>query len=223
MLFTLFLSVYVLLQSQAQCNATIGYEYSSSMFADPLWVDNFIGDTSNTTFTWVFCYGDTTSGMQTLYIYPSGQPSAPCEVCLTVEDSVSGCVYIVCDTVGVPSASTSCSAYANFVTQDSLYGFFASSIAGNAVSYQWTVNGVLVSTDSIFGHVITSAIYPNGVNVCVSITQANGCVSTDCIAISGSNSPIGGGNLPCQAYFAIYPDTGANSSGIPGNYYGYNL
>ena len=83
------------------------------------------------------------------------------------------------------------------------------------------MNGAVVATTSNPTFVIDSATYPTGAQICVTTTNANGCIATECVTVGGANGgPAFGG--PCQAYFEIFPDTGLNGTGVPGDYIGYN-
>ena len=138
------------------------------------------------------------------------------QVCVTVTDS-TGCVSSDCAYI-YNSNQGRCNTYAAFTHLDSLYTFTATHIGTLPVTYQWSYNNTLVDTTASISLVLDSAALAATAGVCVTITDANGCVSSDCITV-GSN-PLGGGG-PCHAYFRIYPDS-ANGGGV-GYYSGYNL
>lgn len=139
------------------------------------------------------------------------------EVCVNVTDS-SGCVATNCAYIGNNSQSN-CNVYAVYTNHDSLYNFTASYIGVAPAVYQWSYNNTPAgSTDSITLVLDSANLYPNGVAVCVTMTDANGCVATSCAAVSDTFTA---GNAPCQANFVITTDS-LNGDTL-GNYYGYNL
>lgn len=220
----------VQLYAQQPC-ATIGFQSNpNSNTGNLLYADNFFGDTANTTFTWTLCSGVTASGM-VVSIPPAGGFVNSCVVCLQVTDAITNTTLCtVCDSVylgGTPP--NPCAAYATFTNVDSFYTFFATTTGNAPVQYEWYVNNVLFDTAASVSLVIDSANNLNGATtVCVNILDASGCIATDCIYLgNNSGNPNGGGNVPCQAYFVIYPPdtTGANNTGggLPGYYWGYNL
>jgi hypothetical protein len=216
-LFSLILSVGMLTQSHAQCNATI--QHMVTPFGSMFLVGNFNGDTTNTTYLWNICAVDTAGPMVGIAL----PPNVLCQVCLTIANDSVGCTNTICDTF--TSAPTqplgNCAAYANYSSIDSFFSFTVSALGAPPFLFEWDVNGQQVATTDSFSTVLTPANSPNGAYVCVSVTDSSGCVSTDCIVIGGG--PVVGGFVPCQAYFIVFPDTGANSGGQPGNYYGLNF
>ena|ERR1043165_3978553 len=226
-IFTLLAAVFCFATAHAQflCSATIGGQANPNTPSVSLWVENYTGDSANTSVVWVFCDGTAATGWYANAPLGSGGAIVPnCVVCVTLEDSISGCRVTACDTFnpsGNPS-NNNCAAYASFTNVDTLYTFFANHTGGLPVIYEWKVNGVVIDTTPQLTLVVDAANYPNGASVCLGIVDAAGCASTDCVNV-GSGNVFGGGGVPCQAYFVIVPDTGANSSGTPGNYVGYNL
>lgn len=224
--FTLLLSAALFVQANAQCSATINYQQNPNAFFDNFWADNFTGDSTSAVFLWQFCDGSTATGQYVQHsLSPGGQPLTNCLVCLTISDSTTGCTFTTCDTFNATTVTpTGCTAYATYTEQNGTYSFFASSLSAQPILYEWTVNGQLYDTNATTSLYYDSTAYPNGANVCVTVTDVTGCAAFDCISLGGSNTfPGGGGAVPCQAYFVIYPDTGANTGGQPGVYYGFNF
>lgn len=216
-IFTLFLSIGILAQGYAQCNATI--QHIVTPFGSMFLAGNFNGDTVNTTYLWNICAVDTAGPIVGIAL----PPNVLCQVCLTIANDSVGCTNTVCDTF--TSAPTqplgNCTTYASYVNLDSSFTFSTTALGTAPFTYEWDINGQQVSTSDGFSTVLTTANQPNGAFVCVRVVDSLGCVSTDCIGIGGS--PVGGPFEPCQAHFIVFPDTGANSGGQPGNYYGLNF
>lgn len=206
----------------------------NNISSDSFWVISNNNLPSTTVFEWRFCDGSMESGANISHpLVGGGVVLTDCEVCLTVIDSsTSNVLCVVCDTfnsTGNPG-NNNCAAYATYTNVDSLYTFFVSTI-GNPVAYEWSLNGNMVDTTPTFSAVIdsTNNTVNGGAYVCVTVTDASGCVSTSCVTLGSNAFPGGGGTVPCQAYFVIYaPDTtngGINNpgGGLSGHYWGYNL
>lgn len=212
------------IETQAQCSATFGFAQSPNSIGADLWVENLVGDSTTISFSWSFCDGSTDAGMRIYHPMTSGGiPLTDCLVCLQLEDSAAGCLYSVCDSVNVSvNNNAGCAAYVTYHNQGNLYTFYSGYTATGPVLYQWAVNGVLIDTTPQLTIVIDSIQFPNAAVVCLQITDASGCNSSDCVNVGTGGNPNGGGGVPCQAYFVIYPDSGVNSGGVPGNYVGFN-
>lgn len=217
-------------QAQQPC-ATIGYQSNpNTNTGNLLYADNFFGDTANTVFTWTLCSGVTATGLS-ISVPPANNLPYYCAVCLTVTDAITNnTLCTVCDSVylgGTPP--NPCAAYATFTNVDSFYTFFASATGSAPVLYEWYVNNVLFDTTASVSLVIDSTNNVNGgTSVCVNILDASGCTASDCILLGNNSNPSGGGYVPCQAYFVIYPPDTNNTNnnpngGLPGYYWGYNL
>lgn len=137
-------------------------------------------------------------------------------VCVDVTDS-SGCVSSACADV-YNSNNGACNTYLTYTNQDSAYTFFTSNTGTGPYAYQWYYNNTVLDTTSTVTLVIDTSLIGATYDVCVYVTDANGCVSSGCITISRPDTS--GGGVPCQAYFVIYPDS---SNGGQGYYYGYNM
>ncbi|MCW3125990.1 MAG: repeat-containing protein [Bacteroidetes bacterium] len=199
----------VRLSGGSNCSTTISYTNVDSVYT-------FTASNSGTapfTYSWtVNGQNASTSASPTITLPPSNFLSY--NVCVSVSDN-NGCVATDCTVVFDSSQNTaSCNTFASVSNQDSLYTFTASHLGGTPVSYSWYYNNTLLGTTASVSTILTAADLAAGGSVCVTIADANGCTSTDCVTL---RSPSGGGG--CQAYFVIYPDS---SNGNLGYYLGYN-
>lgn len=212
------------IETHAQCSATFNFAQSPNAPGADLWVENLVGDSTTINFAWSFCDGSTDAGMRIYHPMTSGGiPLTNCLVCLQLDDSAAGCAYSVCDTVNISGNNNpGCAAYVSYTNIGSLYTFVAGYTATGPVVYQWAVNGILIDTTPQLIITIDSIQFPNAADVCLQITDASGCTASDCVNAGTGGNPNGGGGVPCQAYFVIYPDSGVNSGGIAGNYIGFN-
>jgi PKD repeat protein len=170
----------------ASCNATFttidsaGFIYFLPNNYNPAW-----------DYIWQFGDGSSSTGNWTSHLY-SGP--GPWVACLTVIDSNAGCSDTWCDTVIVNSTG-GCQAQM-MVSQLSSNGFFFQSTNNNgAVSYLWDFgNGQTATSGSLIYQYPTGGMYL----ACLTVTYANGCVSTVCDTVmifSGT----------CQANFTYSP------------------
>lgn len=147
--------------------------------------------------------------------------NATAEVCVVVSDS-SGCTASSCVQIFANPLNGNCNVYAVYTHQDSVYTFFASTIGVLPAVYQWSWNNTLIASTDTATLVLDSAnLGNNAAVVCVTMTDANGCVATSCVTIADSVNVTGNG--PCQAYFAVYADTANGGSDTSGTYFCYNL
>ena len=178
-------------------------------------VDTIYTFTTTNSGTPPFIYSWTSNGQlvgsgSTLTLPLSDSAGAGFDVCVTVTDW-SGCVSGDCSYITIQHA---CNTYTSYTHQDSTYTFTASHLGGAPAHYNWTYGNNFLDSSASVTLVLGTAALANGATICVTITDSNGCSSSDCSTVS---SPIIGGG--CQAYFVIYPDT---TNSPAGSYIGYN-
>ena len=122
--------------------------------------------------------------------------------CLTVTDQ-NGCVATYCDSVSV-GGSTPCQAQVAVSSASGLTASFVPITSGVApYSYQWNFGDGNTSTNTYPTHnYAQSGTYL----VCLTITDASGCVATDCDTITLS------GSAPCQTAFVMNSISGLTAS-----------
>ncbi|TAE54587.1 MAG: PKD domain-containing protein [Bacteroidetes bacterium] len=177
------------------CNhVSVGSNCFASFSATPLAGNDmqFVADTflvsSTATFTWDFGDGGTGAGLTATHSY-----AAPglYTVCLTVSDSLSGCVNSTCYTIHVGPAPIVCSAH--FYAYAAFPGLGVQFIPDSALLssqavYTWDFGDGIVS--SFFGNV-PYYVYanPGTYYVCLTITDtAGGCFDTWCDSVTVGGS-----------------------------------
>src|SRR5690349_17785648 len=96
-LFTLLAALVCLASAQAQCTANIGGSPNANTPSVTLWIENYSGDSANTSVIWQFCDGTVATGYNVSAPLGSGGAIVPdCVVCVSLEDSISGCRFTVC-------------------------------------------------------------------------------------------------------------------------------
>lgn len=157
------------------CNASFSYSDSAGVGFQ------FIPNTTsaNYTYNWNFDDGSTSSD-----VFPYHAYSTPGDysVCLTVTDSLYGCVDTYCDTISVSTPSTSCNAeFISFADSISNTVYLWNLSSGNNLNYFWDFGDGNTSTDQFPMH----DYQQNGVyTVCLTVWDNAGCSDTICATIS---------------------------------------
>ncbi|MBK8659036.1 MAG: PKD domain-containing protein [Bacteroidetes bacterium] len=182
-------------QVNAQCTASINYQNTPNG-PTLFWADSIVCPGSSLTYAWDFGDGSTATGQQTSHIFQQSGMLVTYNVCLTLIDSATNNgLYTTCITLVYPDTAQSCYADVVYTNTDSLYSFTATCTGTAPFTYSWTVNGQNISTFGALSLVIDTLNNSNTVDVCVHITDANGCVSSNCAYISNANQPN-----PCNTY-----------------------
>lgn len=105
-------------------------------------------------------------------------------ICVTVTDAAN-CTATDCDTVIITPFV--CNASLSHTNADSLYTFTASGTGTAPLSYAWSSNGTAISGSATAQQIID---LPGTYNVCVTITDANSCQSSDCEVITIAAPPV---------------------------------
>jgi PKD repeat protein len=149
-------------------------------------------------YLWNFGDGSTSTSANPAHTYNA---MGHYNVCLTISDSI--CTDTYCDSVLVGMGS-SCSVFASASSNALAVNLYASAWGTAPYTYSWSLpNGQTSSLQNPVIQSLSQGIY----TACVSITDATGCTSSDCVAFS-----VGGTNN-CQAAFAMIPDTVAIAAG----------
>jgi PKD repeat protein len=142
------------------------------------------------------------------YIWqPSGDVTSsilatdPGVYCCVITDS-NGCTFTTCDTVPDPNPGCSVEVYTSWDTTITGDVIYFCSTSGNWASYAWS-DGSTGSTTTV------ENVSPNGEVICVTVTDANGCVATACDQLLPIN-PSG-----CQAGFSY--QSGPNNQLLVGD------
>lgn len=177
-------------------NPCAGFTTDFSFSANPMLptVGQFNSTVSGGTapYTYVWTVGNTTVTTSN----PSWQfpGNGAYSVCLAVYDA-NGCIATKCDSVllsnstGNPCAGLSTSFT---YTDDSTAvnsGYFTSSVSGGTApyAYSWTINGANSTNANPYYQFNSAGTY----NICLTVTDANGCATTSC------NTVVVGGGNPC--------------------------
>jgi hypothetical protein len=206
----------------AQCSATISYQNNPNS-PTSFWADNLNGVGNTSTFTWDFGDGSYGSGLQTSHYFVTNGLFVTYNVCLTISDSATGCGFTTCRSITFPDTSTAnnCSVLITYTNSDSLYAFAANAVGTAPYSYIWTVDGQTLSSanGANVSTVINSLTNTNQAAVCVSVTDAQGCESSNCVYISNANQPNG-----CNVYAtytnqdSLYTFFASTTDGTPVSY-----
>jgi hypothetical protein len=185
---------------QAQCSANISYQQTSgsviTFTADSLVFGGFLGYDSNATYTWSFGDGTGGGGVTVTHQFASANGVVmPYVVCLTILDGNRNCNFTVCDTVYVqPDSTGTCYTSILYNNLDSLYTFSTSNTGVAPFTYSWVVNGQNAGAGDSLSLVVIDSLAGSSTQVCVTVTDSTGCVSSNCVVIS---NPANGN---CNAY-----------------------
>lgn len=176
-------------------------------------------DTTNASSGIVVLYGNATGGNAPYNYYwyiPSGNPNSSNTsittvqypypstntVCLTVYDSGWNCYDSLCYTFSIGGGSFNCTGFSTAVTgsqtSNNTWNLYAAAVGGTApYSYSWNINGGISTCG--YNQSIACASYsaPGTYIACCTITDANGCVSTNCFTMVVQP-------LSCMANFYLY-------------------
>ncbi|MFN8323757.1 MAG: T9SS type A sorting domain-containing protein [Chitinophagales bacterium] len=94
-------------------------------------------------------------------------------ICVTVTDA-NNCTTTACDTVTITVFT--CSTVISYTTTDTTYNFSTVNTGTPGFTYEWTNNGQAISSAAAPALQLSAGSN----NVCVSVTDANNCKSTDC-------------------------------------------
>ena len=154
-------------------------------------------------FTYQWTNGNGNIYDTTQYIYPNAYG----QYCVTVTDA-NGCVASACFYYGNNNNTCSVTIYQYTDTAtgvDYLYAYFTGN--GNAVSYQWQGNGVILDTTFDFA--------PNAYGqYCVTVADDSGCTASACYYYGGNNNN-------CYVYFST-DTTVCLSPPCPIQFYSYS-
>ena len=155
---------------------------------------------ASATFSWSFGDGSGGQGQVVNHTYNGGNNTS-WVVTLTVSDAVHGCSYVTYDTI-VPGGYTSpCAAYFNPTNIDTFFTLAVTVTGVPPFTYSWDLPDGTFSTLPDPTYVVSSTGTYSGFVV---VTDSTGCIDTVDYVISGANT---GGNVPCQAYFYVIPDS----------------
>lgn len=168
---------------------------ASFTFADSGGVFFFLPNTTSSTYTYLWTFGDGTSSTQPYPVHIYNSPG-PWAVCLTVVDSSQNCNDSWCDSVWAQSGS-GCQAYFSSVVDTNNNAYFTNLSSGNPLQFAWS-----------FGDG-SSGSGPNPVH-----TYANPGTYTVCLTIFGPNcqdsycdSIVIGPASNCVPQFYSFPDS----------------
>ena len=126
-------------------------------------------------------------------------PNAYTQVCLTITDS-TGCTSSACVAVFDSIYGPNCTSYIGYTNQDSLFSFTVTHTGSAPVSYAWSVNGVPAGTSANEVLVLDQTIYSV---ICVSVTDASGCISSYCQSILSDTTVGGGGGCNTSVLYTM--------------------
>jgi len=180
------------------CNAM--FSYQSSPLNSIYYFASGQSSGSNLSYLWDFGDNTTSTSANPSHYYSS---FGSYNVCLTVSDPF-GCSSTYCDSI-VAGMQPTCAVYINQPNPTALGAVFSSVPTGTApFTYQWTLPDSSTSTmPNPFYGPMANGTY----TVCVSVTDANGCVSTNCLTFTVNLIFI------CNPGIAIIPDTAAIANG----------
>ncbi|MBN4066058.1 PKD domain-containing protein, partial [Candidatus Amoebophilus asiaticus] len=163
---------------------------------------------------WAFGDGAVSNIDNPIHMYPgSGYYNA----CLTVFDSLSGCMNTYCDIIQIyDSTSYSCDAfYYTYPDSGTNTVYFIDQSFGNPVGWYWDFgNGSIADTTQNPSYTYANAgIY----DVCLTIWNSNGCQATYCNVIE-----VNGGGNDCFAEFTYYADSVTATAYFQNTSLGYN-
>lgn len=177
-------------------------------YADSLNIIQFIDSSYNaSTWSWDFGDGSTGSGSSPVHTYQPGIY----QVCLTIGDG-AGCTDTYCDTLNIPAGPAPCAvslgAYPDTTSANGLtYQFYSNATGGTApYTYSWDFGdstGTATSAYPVYTYATPGVYY-----VCVTVTDANGCISTSCqwISITNFNLFAIGGFVSAGSFFNFPQD-----------------
>lgn len=181
-------------QAMAQCPATFTYTLQPNGTAV------FTSTGSNSIFTnyfWSFGNGASGTGSTASTVYNA---SGTYIVCLYVVDTVSNCSDSTCVPITVTNSTSSCSAAFGYGVQNNTLYLYSTGSNNSAATYNWYVNGSMISTLMAPTYTFTTGTY----NVCLVVTDAaNNCVDSVCQTLN-----LTAGGTGCQAQYTY--TVGAN-------------
>jgi|GEM_PF-3141875 PKD repeat protein len=162
------------------------------------------GSPSSSIVSWAWDFGDGTTSTQQnpSHTYNS---LGSYTICLTITTS-NGCSDTFCDSLWLGGSSGSCQAFFSFGNSGCNYTFYDSSYTSNGpLTYLWDFgDGSTGTGSSFFGTPHTYASSGN-YQVCLTISDSQGCTDTYCQTVTANCGGGGGGG--CQAGYYWYPDT----------------
>lgn len=192
LLFTLIVLTTTLTSAWAQCFTSFMYYESDPSTNEITFVDSTYGTTPNAFSVWDFGDGtvDSSYGLQGA-VHSYNAPGLYV-ACLVVTYNGTSC-GTYCDTVLVRGTSSTCGAGFQYTLSNNSASF-SSSVTGTApFAYSWDFGDNSTGTSANPVHTYNT----NGnYNACLTITDATGCTSTFCDAVT-----IGSGNGNCSASF----------------------
>jgi PKD repeat protein len=192
-------------QNVASSNTTGCQAYFTSVQTSGSSFDFTNQSTGNATyFAWDFGDGNFSNTQNPTHNYSSGGYYS---VCLTIIDSIAGCLDTYCDSI-FAQGSLPCNATFGFQTSPALGTTFTASANSGNTSWTWDFGDGSTGT----GANVTHAYAPGTYVACLTVTNANGlsCTSCQTIVIQQTSG--------CSSNFAIYPD-----STVQHSYFAYNL
>lgn len=181
-------SVFVSGGGNLNCQATFN-AYPDSSMANSFFFDAF-GSTggSNLQYSWDFGDQSSGSGVSTSHTYNSAGPFL---VCLTITDSIAGCVDTFCDSVGGGGGNPlGCTADFAYTINNGVVNFSNLSSPMGA-SYLWDFGDGNTSTSTNPSHTYNST---GSFSVCLTVTAASAgavCTAIHCDTISLAANPNG--------------------------------
>lgn len=180
--------------------ATITVDTSSSNGIVILY-GSVTGGTGPYAYSWYIPGGNPTYSTTPITTVQYPYPSSNMTVCLTVYDA-NNCYDSTCYYFSIGGGATNCSGFNSAVTGSQLsattWNLYSTAVGGTApYTYSWIINGGTSTCG--YNQSIACASYsaPGTYIACCTITDANGCVSTNCFTMVVLP-------LSCMANFYLY-------------------
>ena len=179
---------------KAQCHVAFTWQQTPNSDTFTFTADSVTdmgqGLSGNPRFIWSFANGSSAVGQTVttqLNLINGGTSSYL--VCLNMSDSLTLCNVTVCDTVTIPANVTGgCNASVSYTSQDSLYTFTAGNQGTPPFTYAWSVNGQAGGAGAVLTQVIIDTVAGTYTHVCVTVTDATGCVATNCADVPAAST-----------------------------------
>jgi PKD repeat protein len=157
------------------CSASYAYNYG--IIAPAIFFSGQATGQAPFTYNWDMGDGTTNTTQNFTHSYAQTGLYAPC---LTITDA-TGCVSTYCDSVYAQGSVNNCTAMATASVNNMTASFTATATGQAPFTYSWDFGDSSVSTVANPTHTYAG----QGTYVaCVTITDATGCVSTDCVMLT---------------------------------------
>ncbi|MGB0863132.1 MAG: PKD domain-containing protein [Saprospiraceae bacterium] len=167
------------------CSAS--YTYNFGVVAPDVFFSGQATGQAPFSYAWDFGDGATSATQNPIHSYAQTGVYMPC---LTITDA-SGCISTYCDSLYAQGANSNCNVTVNASVNNTTASFTATTTGTAPFTYLWDMGDSTTSTVANPTHTYSG----QGVYVaCVTVTDATGCVSTDCFPVT-LTVPVTSGTL----------------------------